>query len=119
MIVDDSAVVRRAMRRSFEMADCSCLEAQNGLEAIEVVAQEKPDVIVLDLSMPKMNGLQAAPLLHKKLPHVPIILYTMHANQEIERLGRSAGIAAVVSKDEAMTRLVSEAYALANRSSSS
>jgi len=118
MIVDDSAVVRRAMRRSFEIAGFYCSEAENAIEAIHDVVQEKPDVIVLDLSMPMMNGLQAAPLLRKALPHVPIILYTMHASQVIEKLSRNAGISAVISKDEAMTRVVNEAHSLLNRSSS-
>jgi two-component system autoinducer 1 sensor kinase/phosphatase LuxN len=52
----------------------TCIEAENGKEAIGVAKQNKPDVIVLDLSMPVMNGLQSAPELRKVLPQTPIIL---------------------------------------------
>lgn len=112
LIVDDHALVRRTVRRFFESAGFVCGEARNGAEAVDCVLQENPDIILLDLSMPVMNGLQAAPLLKQKLPQVPIILYTMHASKEVVDLGQKAGVSAVVSKSEAVTRVIDEAYAL-------
>ncbi len=114
LIVDDHAFVRKAVRTSFESAGFSCCEAQNGAEAVAQAVQEKPDLILLDLSMPVMNGLQAAPLLKKKLPQVPIILFTMHRSQEVVRLGSEIGVSAVVSKDESLSRVVSQAHSLLN-----
>jgi two-component system, NarL family, nitrate/nitrite response regulator NarL len=112
LIVDDHAVVRRTVRGFFESAGFACGEAENGADAVARVLQEKPDIILLDLSMPVMNGLQAAPLLKDKLPRVPIILYTMHASKEVVDLGHKAGISAIISKDEAITRVIDEACAL-------
>ena len=112
LIVDDHAFVRKAVRLSFESAGFTCGEAENGAEAVAHVLEESPDVIVLDLSMPVMNGLQAAPLLKEKLPLVPIILFTMHRSQEVVRLGEAAGVSAIISKDEALTLVVRRANAL-------
>ena len=80
LIVDDSAVIRRAIRSflqsrpGFEV----CGEAADGIEALAKAEELKPDLIVLDFSMPKMNGLEAAAALQKIMPKVPIILYTFH-----------------------------------------
>lgn len=119
LIVDDHAFVRKAVRLSFESAGFSCCEARDGAEAVAHAVEENPDLILLDLSMPVMNGLQAAPLLKQKLPQVPIILFTMHRSQEVVRLGSAAGISAVMSKDEALSQVVNQAHALLNDSSTS
>jgi CheY-like chemotaxis protein len=57
-----------------------CAEACNGQEAVDLARQHKPDLIVLDLPMPIMDGLQAARILKKIMPEVPIILFTQHAD---------------------------------------
>ena len=62
--------------------------------------------------MPVMNGLEAAPLLRRLLPTVPIILYTLHDNKAVERVAFSLGISAVVSKAAGMTALVTQAQDL-------
>ena len=72
----------------------------------------RPDLIVLDLSMPVMNGLEAAKLLSKILPDAWIILLTSHEFPEVLRLLREAGIHAVVSKSNAVTHLIAQAEAL-------
>ena len=86
-----------------------CGEAENGREAIEKARELKPDLIVLDLSMPIMNGLEAAPVLRQMLPPVPIILFTLYANKFLEQEAFSAGVTAVVSKDANLKTLVSQA----------
>ena len=77
-------------------------EAEHGREAVEKAPKLRPDLIILDLTMPVMNGLEAAPLLIKLLPHVWLILFTSHDLPEVERLSRAAGIHAVVPKDKAL-----------------
>ena len=71
-----------------------------------------PDLMVLDLSMPVMNGLEAAPLLIKILPNVWIILLTAHETPEVRRLLREAGIHAMVPKMKASTHLIAQAELL-------
>jgi two-component system nitrate/nitrite response regulator NarL len=119
LLVDDSALIRRAVRPlfddhpKFEVVG----EAEHGVDAIEQAPNLRPDLILLDLSMPVMNGLEAAPLLVKILPRVFLILFTSHAAPEVERLSRAAGIHAVVPKHKATTHLIPQAEALVSSSS--
>jgi CheY-like chemotaxis protein len=66
LLVDDSDTLRRAFRELFEDSGWSVREAENGREAVEVVEQDSPAVIVLDIAMPVMNGVHAAELLMDK-----------------------------------------------------
>jgi len=86
--------------------------AANGRDAIAEAENLKPDLIILDLAMPVMTGLDAAPLLRKVLPDARLILFTVHEGDEVERLARAAGIHAVVSKDQGASKLVLQANAL-------
>lgn len=112
LLVDDNTLVRRGLRTLFESAGFVCCESQNGAEAIERVKELQPDLIVLDFSMPVMNGLEAAPLLKKILPQTPIIMFTMFANPALAKLAVAAGVTALVSKDEAVTQLIPKAESL-------
>ena len=81
LLVDDSAAIRRGLRREFERAGWEvCGEAANGREAIIKAEQLLPQVILLDLAMPEMNGLTAARLLKRILPGVQLILFTAHGD---------------------------------------
>ena len=114
LLADDNVVVRSAVRRlfsahpDFEVSG----EAENGLDALQKAQSLRPDLIVLDLAMPVMNGLEAAPALRKLLPTTPLILLTAHNGPEVERLSREAGLDAVVPKNQASSRLVEQARAL-------
>jgi len=114
LLADDNAVVRSFVRQLFESQPDFEIsgEAENGRDAVEKAKSLKPDLIILDLSMPVMTGLDAAPLLRKLLPDTPIILFTQQAGSEVERLARAAGINAVVSKSQAASELVLKAQAL-------
>ena len=114
LLVDDNAVVRSLVRRLFEFQREFEIsgEAENGRDAIEKAERLKPDLIILDLIMPVMTGLDAAPLLKQLLPDTLIILFTQQEGSEVERLARAAGIDAVVSKTQAASELVLKAQAL-------
>lgn len=106
LLVDDNQIVRETARGAFESAGFVCDEAEDGAKAIEKASAFNPDLIVLDLAMPTMNGLQAAPILRQMLPSVPIILFTLYAGSVLERQAREAGITSIVAKDEAASKLL-------------
>jgi len=82
LVADDNRIVRQALRQIFE-GDIDydlCAEAENGEEAIALAITLRPDLIILDFSMPVMNGLEAARKLKVTMPDTPIILFTVHEN---------------------------------------
>jgi len=112
LLVDDNQVIRQVLREMFEAVGFVCSESQDGQQALAEAGRFKPDLIVLDYSMPVMNGLEAAPLLKKILPHTPIIMFTMFANHIFATQALAAGVTAVVSKDQAATHLLPQAESL-------
>jgi CheY-like chemotaxis protein len=114
-IVDDSTVIRQFLRTHLQntLKNSICSEAADGLDAVERVAELAPDLIVLDFCMPRMNGLEAAGIIHGMLPEVPIILYTLHTEIVPEMVAKAAGICAVVSKTDPMDVLLGEIQSMA------
>jgi DNA-binding NarL/FixJ family response regulator len=114
LLVDDNSAVRSLVRQLFELEPDYEIagEAENGQDAVEKAENLKPDLIILDLSMPIMTGLDAAPLLRKLLPDTRIILFTVQQGSEVEQLARAAGIHAVVPKDQAASNLILQAQVL-------
>jgi DNA-binding NarL/FixJ family response regulator len=110
LIVDDSVQIRNMLRLWLETDDKFevCGEAADGVEAVEKALELKPDLIVLDLLMPRMNGLQAAAALQTALPEVPIILFTLFPDSELASQARNAGVASVLSKMDQMNVLCDE-----------
>jgi two-component system nitrate/nitrite response regulator NarL len=93
LVADDHPVIRRHICRTLQSEKDweVCGEAGTGLEAVRLNATEQPDLVVLDLSMPEMTGLEAAKLIHEQSPGTDIILLTMHEffdlMEELNRLG--------------------------------
>ena len=113
LLVDDNADFRRSLHKIFEQAGWEvCGEAENGVDAIEKAERLQPRIIVLDLVMPKMNGLTAARVLKRTMPNVHLILFTMHGTLLTADDTVSAGIDAVFSKDEPITALLEKAQRL-------
>src|SRR5580700_4219023 len=112
MVVDDNALIREIVRTRFEAHGFAVCDAVDGAEAIKQAKTEAPDLIILDLSMPVMNGLEAARALKILLPQVPLVMFTNTTVATMEREARAAGISAVVSKSESTDTLVSQAKAL-------
>ena len=107
MIVDDNALIREGLceilQREGDFDVCGA--AANGKEAIEKAQQLHPDAIVLDLSMPGMNGLEAAGILKELLPSVLLIMYTAFGDV-VEQQAHRVGISAVVSKSDQVSALI-------------
>ena len=114
MVVDDNALVRETLSKIFtrERDFDVCADAENGRDAIKKAQQLHPDLIVTDLSMPVMNGIEEARLLKKLMPDVPVIIYSAYTDPFIEHEARSAGAAAVISKYEAVAALIKKARSL-------
>jgi DNA-binding NarL/FixJ family response regulator len=100
LLVDNSAVIRAATRRFLENQPGFevCGEANDGFEALEQVMHLNPDLIILDLAMPRMNGFEAARELRARSNTVPIILFTWYADVVRAIDATAAGISVVVSK---------------------
>jgi DNA-binding NarL/FixJ family response regulator len=102
LLADDHSVVRRIVR-NFVQSESGwevCAEATTGREAVLMTAAEHPDVVVLDLSMPDLNGLQAASLIHNQFPETQLILLTMHDSLELKDQLTASGIRACIRKDD-------------------
>lgn len=114
LVVDDNAGVRLAVRLTFEQDNRFevCGEAVDGQDAIERARQLQPDLIVLDFSMPIMNGIEAARILRREMPAVPLILFTLHLMAAGESDAREAGFGAIVSKNQNIQLLVTQALML-------
>ena len=114
LIVDDNALVRRMLRELFKReTDIEvCGEAENGRLAIEEAGRLHPDLIVLDLLMPVMNGLDAARAIKRLMPSVPLIMYSAFEDRFSEQSARLAGISVLVSKYQHASVLIEKAHGL-------
>ncbi|MGB0002691.1 MAG: response regulator [Candidatus Acidiferrales bacterium] len=100
-IVDDNSDIRAGLRRQLELSGLNvCGEARDGLDALDKLSRVKPDLIILDMSMPRMNGIDAARELKHICPNVPVILYTAFADVFRRKQVLPEGVSAVVAKGE-------------------
>jgi len=108
LIVDDSSTIRRSLRLWFEQrGDWKvCGEAENGAVAVERVKALKPDVVILDLSMPVKNGLEAAREISSIAPKTAMVLFTLHASEDLMKDAQEAGFKHIVSKLDGAAGLI-------------
>jgi DNA-binding NarL/FixJ family response regulator len=114
LLVDDNEAIRRALWHVFTSeADFDvCGEAENGRDAIEKAHALHPDLIVMDLSMPVMTGIDAARALKPLMPVVPVVIFSAYSDVFSEQEARSAGISALISKSEHVSVLIDRVRAL-------
>jgi DNA-binding NarL/FixJ family response regulator len=116
LIADDSKTVRHVLRLFLEAQRNIkvCGEATNGFEAIEQAKKLKPDLVLLDLVMPTMNGAVAASVLKKMMPDMPIIVFTMYSENIGRTLTGAIGVDMVLSKRDGMLALMEAIRKLTN-----
>jgi CheY-like chemotaxis protein len=108
LIVDDSETSRKVTRLFLEsqLGLEVCGEAVDGVDAIEKARALKPDLVVIDLAMPRMNGIEATSRLRAMMPRVPIVLFTMYEDVVDRALALSAGASRVLSKPDGGWKLI-------------
>ncbi len=108
VLADDHVVMRNGLKLllerqpNFEVAG----EAVNGREAVEICEKEKPDVLVLDIAMPNLNGIEAARQISNKLPQIAIVILSMHSDESYVLRALKAGARAYLLKDSAEADLI-------------
>ncbi len=119
LVIDDGDSVRDMIRLFLEKDGFEvCGEASDGVEAIEQAKKLKPDLIVLDLAMPRMNGADAASILSQTMPNIPIVLLTLYQNVLGPPLASAIGVKAVIDKTDGMDKLVACVHSLLNSDTS-
>ena len=108
LIVDDGEEVRQVLRAIFEArTDYEiCAEAANGVQAVEKALELKPDLVLLDVAMPMLNGVEVASVLAGLMPSLPIVLYTMYSELLGVSLATAVGAKAVISKADGISKLL-------------
>jgi DNA-binding NarL/FixJ family response regulator len=101
LIVEDSSAMRSNLKQLLESHSNRwkvCAEAADGLEAVEKALESKPDLIIMDYQMPLVDGVIASARIAKSLPHVPILMFTIHKSAHIEKEAKEAGVRSVILK---------------------
>ncbi len=115
LIVDDHEALRAGVRsvleaRAFEV----CGEAADGQEALAKALQLRPDLVILDITMPVLDGFSAAREIHKRLPGVGILLLSMHESASMVNVAKSSGARGYVAKSEGIARILKAVDAIAH-----
>ena len=114
LIVDDELRMRRFIRMNMELEGYQVIEAENGLHALDQIRQFTPDLVVMDVMMPRMNGIEACRALrqHEATRLIPVILITTRGEEEYVAQGFAAGCNDYVTKPVNATELVAKVRAL-------
>jgi DNA-binding NarL/FixJ family response regulator len=108
LVVDDHAFIRRGVNsilQSFPEWEL-CAEAENGQEAVRLADELRPEVIIMDVSMPVLNGIEATKLISRSHPEIKIVLLTLHDSAELLRSGFRAGARGYLLKSDAEQELL-------------
>lgn len=119
LIADDHDIVRRGLSSlvSSRPGWSVCAEAATGREAVALAVQHRPDVVVMDITMPELNGLDATRKIRKMLPETEVLVLSFHYSDQLVRDVVGAGARAYVLKSDASAELLSAVEALATRRS--
>jgi DNA-binding NarL/FixJ family response regulator len=115
LIADDNLRIRQVLRPLIEEHEDwdVCAEAEDGVQAVNRAKQFKPDLIILDLAMPELNGIEAARQISKALPGVPMLMLTLYASPLVEKEAEKVGVQRVISKSTSymLVSAIEEAFA--------
>ncbi len=114
LLADDHSMIRRGLRVALEENNDwqICGEASTGREAVNLALKLKPNVAILDLTMPELSGLEATRKIRKALPDTEVLIYTMHESEALVREVFSAGARGYLLKSDADLQIVSAVQAL-------
>jgi len=114
LVVDDEVAIVRVLRDRLEMEGFEVLVAYDGAEGVEVARRERPDLIILDIIMPHMDGLTAARILREdpETAHIPIVMLTARGQESDEKAGYQAGAVRYFTKPFSIRQLVREIQAI-------
>ncbi|MGA3013925.1 MAG: response regulator transcription factor [Bacteroidales bacterium] len=116
LIVDDHSIIRQGLVSLITQAypDWTIFEAGNGVQAIVTALKEKPDIILMDHLMPKLDGLKAASIIRRDLPGTQILMLTMSNRDDLQPAAREAGIKCLISKDKSTAEIMEIISGLVN-----
>jgi len=119
LIADDHDIIRRGLKAllSSHAGWEVCAEAKTGREAVSLAEETLPDIVVMDISMPELNGLEAARRIHKLLPKTEILILSIHFSDQLVRDILDVGARAYIMKSDADRDLLAAIEAIANRRS--
>jgi DNA-binding NarL/FixJ family response regulator len=108
LVVDDHPAFRRALTSALRLVkDVEVAgEAGGGVAATEQVEVLEPDLVLMDLSMPDLNGIEAMRRIHRKQPQIPVVILTAHADVGVEREARAAGASGFLAKGTPLEDIV-------------
>lgn len=116
LIADDHEVMRMGMRNLLEAVPnwTVAAEAGTGREAVELALQSSPDVIIMDITMPEMNGFEAATQIAQRRPDIPVIMFSLHLSEDVVARFKTGRIRGAVSKSEAARDLLDAVRSVLN-----
>ncbi len=119
LLVDDHEDFRATVKSflALQLSDVVLLEAVDGDEAIALAVKERPDIVLMDLRLPGINGLDAAIEIHKKFPECRIIALTMFESETFRRVFKSSEVCAYIGKSELYEKLIPTIQAISCESS--
>jgi two-component system, NarL family, nitrate/nitrite response regulator NarL len=108
LVADDQEPVRKRICGALSSrADLEvCAEASNGQEAVEMTRALNPDLVILDITMPLLNGLEAARQIREFAPDTPIVILSVHRSRQLVETARNIGVRGYVTKAEAVPKLL-------------
>jgi DNA-binding NarL/FixJ family response regulator len=101
LIADDHEIMRRGVRSVLESRrDVDVFEAENGVEAVQKTKEMKPDLVILDVSMPLLDGFSAARQIKEMSPLTPILIFSLHRTEAFLEVAQKIGVSGYISKSE-------------------
>jgi len=108
LVADDHEVMRLGLRNLLESVPSWSVyaEAANGNEAVEIALLSSPDIIIMDITMPEMNGLEAAARIAADRPDIPVIMFSLHLSEDVIGRFKTGSVRGAVAKSEAARDLL-------------